>query len=147
MSRRVWGEPGVTYFKPANVRMMGLEQVILAVEEFETIRLMDYEGLKQVDAAKEMHVSQPTFQRVYGAARKKIADAVVNGKAIRIEGGNYNIAKRGGLMRGRGRMGGYAAGPSGECVCTKCGHKVLHQIGTPCYQMKCPKCGAAMTRN
>jgi len=49
--------------------------------------------------------------------------------------------------RGPGRMGGTkAAGPSGSCVCPSCGHKVKHQVGTPCYDIKCPKCGAAMTR-
>lgn len=48
--------------------------------------------------------------------------------------------------RGRGRMGGFAAGPSGNCVCLSCGHKVPHQRGMPCYQQKCPKCGNRMTR-
>ncbi|UZE94087.1 MAG: hypothetical protein IB618_00730 [Candidatus Pacearchaeota archaeon] len=47
---------------------------------------------------------------------------------------------------GRGRMGGFAAGPGGECVCPKCGYRMSHQIGIPCYQQKCPKCGSAMTR-
>jgi hypothetical protein len=49
---------------------------------------------------------------------------------------------------GRGRMGGNrpGAGPSGECVCPKCGAKVAHQRGVPCYDIKCPKCGAKMTR-
>jgi hypothetical protein len=49
---------------------------------------------------------------------------------------------------GRGRMGGNrpGAGPSGECVCPKCGAKVAHQRGAPCYDIKCPKCGAKMTR-
>ncbi|MCK4714227.1 MAG: DUF134 domain-containing protein [Candidatus Aenigmarchaeota archaeon] len=146
MCRRVMCEPGVTYFKPAGVRMSGMPDSVLTVDEFESIRLMDNEGLKQIEAAKKMKVSQPTFQRLYESARKKIADALVNGKAIRIEGGNYRLARRGGFMQGRGRMGGSAAGPSGECVCTKCGHKVPHQTGVPCYQMKCPECGAPMTR-
>lgn len=47
---------------------------------------------------------------------------------------------------GRGRMGGFAAGPGGQCVCPSCGHKVAHQAGVPCTDRKCPKCGAAMTR-
>jgi len=50
-------------------------------------------------------------------------------------------------MKGLGRMGGpFAAGPNGNCVCPKCGYKKQHQIGVPCYQMKCPKCGSQMTR-
>jgi hypothetical protein len=53
-----------------------------------------------------------------------------------------------GSGKGRGRMGGNrpGAGPSGECVCPKCGTKVAHQRGVPCYDIKCPKCGAKMTR-
>ena len=47
---------------------------------------------------------------------------------------------------GRGRMGGFSAGPVGKCVCPACGTMVEHQIGVPCYDMKCPKCGAVMTR-
>lgn len=47
---------------------------------------------------------------------------------------------------GRGRMGGFGAGPGGNCVCPKCGKKVAHPRGTPCYQMKCPSCGTPMTR-
>ena len=48
---------------------------------------------------------------------------------------------------GRGRGGGIAAGPGGQCVCPNCGERVSHQLGTPCYEMTCPKCGTAMTRN
>jgi len=53
----------------------------------------------------------------------------------------------GGRGGGRGRMGGpRSAGPGGSCVCPQCGHKVPHKVGTPCYQMECPKCGTRMTR-
>jgi hypothetical protein len=49
--------------------------------------------------------------------------------------------------RGPGRGGGpFAAGPGGECVCSKCGHRIPHTVGVPCYQEKCPKCGTQMTR-
>lgn len=47
---------------------------------------------------------------------------------------------------GRGRMGGFGAGPQGECVCPKCDQKAPHQIGIPCYEQTCPKCGEKMTR-
>ena len=47
---------------------------------------------------------------------------------------------------GRGRRGGFAAGPGGDCICPNCGERVSHQLGTPCFEQKCPKCGAAMTR-
>ena len=144
--RRVWDEPNVTYFKPAGVMMKQLEQVILSVDEFEAVRLKDFQEIEQIEAAKKMKISQSTFQRLLLSARKKIADAIVNGKAIKIEGGNYKIARKGGFMQGRGRMRGFAAGPIGECVCIKCKHKLPHERGTPCYQIKCPKCGAQMTR-
>ena len=103
--RRVWAEPSVTYFKPAGVRMVGLEQVIVTVDELEAIRLKDYEGLDQTKAAENMKISQPTFQRLLLSARKKIADALVNGKAIRIEGGHYRMAgpMRPGFGRNVGR--------------------------------------------
>jgi len=51
-----------------------------------------------------------------------------------------------GKGRGGGRGGRFAAGPGGNCVCTNCGAKEPHQLGTPCYEQYCPKCGAAMTR-
>lgn len=89
--RRVQFEPNVTYFKPARVPMRELEEVILTVEEFESIRLKDLEGLDQIKSAKKMKISQPTFFRLLNSARSKIADSIVNGKAIRIEGGNYRL--------------------------------------------------------
>ena len=145
--RKVCFEPNVTYFKPAGVRMIDLEESILTVDEFEAVRLKDLGGLDENTAAKKMNISQPTFNRLIASARKKIADAIVNGKAIKIEGGVYKMVGFGRGRGGRGRMGGqFAAGPGGTCVCPKCKHKVPHQVGVPCYQMKCPKCGTLMVR-
>jgi predicted DNA-binding protein (UPF0251 family) len=73
--------------------MRELEEVILSVEEFEAVRLKDLEGLEQEQCAKKMNISQPTFHRLVLSARKKIADAIVNGKAIKIEGGNFKYSK------------------------------------------------------
>ena len=92
--RRVYFVPGVTYFKPAGIPLRVLSEVCLTVEEAEAIRLKDSEGLQQEQGAEKMNVSRPTFQRVLGAARKKIADALLNGKAIRIEGGSFEMAFR-----------------------------------------------------
>lgn len=137
----------MTYFKPAGVKMIDLEEAILTVDEFESVRLKDLGGLDEVTAAKKMNISQPTFNRLVSSARKKIADAIVNGKAIKIEGGVYKMVRLGGGRGGRGRMGGpLAAGPGGTCICPKCKHEVPHQVGIPCYQMKCPKCGTLMAR-
>lgn len=92
--RRVAFAPEVTYFKPAGIPLRVLQEVCLSVEEAEAIRLKDLEGLEQEDCARKMNVSRPTFQRVIGAARQKMADALLNGKAIRIEGGNFELALR-----------------------------------------------------
>lgn len=77
-------------FKPFGIPMRNLESVGLFYEEFEALRLADYENLTQKDAAKKMNISRPTFTRLYEKARKKIAEAFVEGKAIIINGGNYN---------------------------------------------------------
>ena len=104
--RRVFSEPSVSFFKPAGAPLRGLPEIILTVDELETIRLKDHEGLDQTKSAESMNISQPTFQRIYNSARKKIADVIVNGKAIRIEGGNYRVEKCAfsrGCGRGMGR--------------------------------------------
>ena len=95
--------------------------------------------MSQEKAADKLEISQPTFNRLLGSARHKVSDAIITGKAIRIEGGDYMIG-------GRGRMSGKALGPGGDCICTKCETKAPHPRGIPCYEMNCPKCGAKMTR-
>lgn len=90
--RRVAFMPGITYFKPAGIPMRDLDEVCLSVEELEAIRLKDLEGLEQEQAAGRMNISRPTFQRVLYSARQKIAEALLKGKAIRIEGGNFQLS-------------------------------------------------------
>ena len=92
--KMVYAEPGVTYFKPRAIPLMDLKEVELTVGEFEAIRLSDLEGLKQVETAKKMGISQPTLNRLLSSAHKKIAEALVKGKAIKIYGGNYSIKKK-----------------------------------------------------
>ena len=89
-SRKILHPPIMEGFKPFGVPMTELEPVILLYEEYEAIRLTDYEGLIQVAAADEMNVSRPTFTRIYEKARQSIAKAFVEGKAIFIEGGDYH---------------------------------------------------------
>lgn len=91
LCRRVQFNPNVTYFKPRGIPLRELEEVILHVDEYEAVRLKDLEGLEQEECAKKMNISQPTFHRLVLSARKKIADAIVNGKAIKIEGGNFRV--------------------------------------------------------
>jgi len=90
--RRVNFIPPITYFKPAGVPLTALQEVCLSVEEAEAIRLKDLEGLEQEKCAERMSVSRSTFARVLASARQKMADALLNGKAIRIEGGNFEMA-------------------------------------------------------
>ncbi|MBW2988628.1 DUF134 domain-containing protein, partial [Candidatus Woesearchaeota archaeon] len=123
--------PKINYFKPAGIRMPDLEEVNLRVEEFEALRLKDLLGLEQEAAAKKMNISQPTFHRLVTEARKKVADAIVHGKAIRIEGGDFKMIRRG---RGFG-----FGGPPSQCVCPNCGYKEQKVRGVPCVSKKCPK--------
>ena len=89
----VRAEPGVTYFKPRAVPLTELEEVVISVTEFEALRLADFKQLGQSACAKRMGVSQPTFNRTLKSAHLKMADAVINGKAIKIEGGTYKVKK------------------------------------------------------
>jgi predicted DNA-binding protein (UPF0251 family) len=94
--RRRWvgHEPGVTFFKPRGVPMNQLEEITISIEEYEALKLADLQGKSQKDSAERMGVSQPTFNRLLSAARKKISNAIVNGKAIKIEGGHYVITSQ-----------------------------------------------------
>ena len=91
--RLVGSMPQATYFKPAGVKMRQLTEVILNIEEFEAIRLKDFKGLSQEESAKKMGISQPTFHRLVLMARKKAADSIINGKALKIEGGCFICKK------------------------------------------------------
>jgi hypothetical protein len=81
-------------FKPLCKPLSQAEEIYLSLDEFEAIRLACLEGLKQVDAAKKMKISRPTFSRIITSAHKKIADGLVNIKVIRIEGGCCKIINR-----------------------------------------------------
>ena len=86
--------PGERCFKPLCKPLNKLETVFLTLDEFEAVRLACLEGLKQVDAAKRLKISRPTFSRILTSAQNKIADGLVNIKAIRIEGGCCKIKRR-----------------------------------------------------
>jgi predicted DNA-binding protein (UPF0251 family) len=87
--RRIQMPPVMEGFKPFGIPMRELESVYLLYEEYEALRLADYEDLTQEEAAKRMNISRPTFTRLYDKARKCIAKAFVEGKAIIIQGGTY----------------------------------------------------------
>lgn len=77
--------PNVYFFKPQGIPLRMLEEVSLLPDELEAIKLHDVDGLEQIDAAKKMNISQPTFGRILDSAYKKISEAIIKGKAIRIE--------------------------------------------------------------
>jgi len=82
--RRVLFDPNVVYFKPRAVPLSMLEEVDLNADELEALRLCDLKDLEQKEAAKKMKISQSTLQRILTSARKKVSEALVEGKAIKI---------------------------------------------------------------
>ncbi len=113
--RRVGFTPGVVFYKPAGVPLRDLEIVVVPLDEFEAVRLADLEALYQEDGAERMKISRPTFARLVESGRRKIADALANGKAIRLEGGPVmeetdSPCPGGGSGRGFGGGGGCGRG-------------------------------------
>ena len=84
-NRRICCDPTTTYFKPRGVPMFQLSESILEHDELEALRLADFEKLNHEDGAVEMKISRATFGRILEKARYKMADAILNGKAIKIE--------------------------------------------------------------
>lgn len=83
--RHVRGTSDKNYFKPRGIPASDLEEISLPLDEFEAVRLADFEGLYHMEAAAHMNISRQTFGRIVASARRKIADALINGKALRIE--------------------------------------------------------------
>ncbi|MBR1812517.1 MAG: DUF134 domain-containing protein [Lachnospiraceae bacterium] len=98
-SRRICREPQVSSFAPQGVKEQ--EQVILTVDEYETIRLVDYEGWTHEQCAAHMDVSRATVTEIYEAARHKLADMLVNGKHLSISGGAYRLCSGAGEKCGK----------------------------------------------
>jgi predicted DNA-binding protein (UPF0251 family) len=123
IERAVGGVPRVTLFKPAGVPGRDLEQLPLAVDELEAIRLVDLEGFSHEQAAGAMGVSRQTVGRVLERGRAKVAEALVAGKAILIGGGQYRVEPR-------------------RLCCTSCGATWAGDSdSTPLPA--CPSCGSA----
>ena len=89
--RRIKNIPYVRFFKPAGIPGRELEEVLLSLEEVEALRLKDVEGLNQTESAEKMNVSRTTFQRILTKAHQKVAKALLEGKALRFEGGDYEL--------------------------------------------------------
>ena len=118
--RRVAGPPRCGLFKPAGVSCKGLDQIVLTLDELEALRLADLQGLYQEQAAGQMSVSRQTFGRIIESAHRKIADVLVNGKTLKIEGGQVQV------------------GDAKPFVCQTCGKTANERkVGTCCS--RCPK--------
>ena len=85
--RKIRCAPDITYYKPKGIPASLLEEVRLTLDEFEAIKLADFDGLYQEQAAARMNISRQTFGRIISSAHKKIADGLIHGKALKIEGG------------------------------------------------------------
>jgi uncharacterized protein len=103
--RLIAQEPNIDYFKPRGIPLVELEEVNLTLDEFEALRLADLNGLYQEEACQDMKVSRATFGNILNNAHRKIAEAIINGKAIRIEGGVYNMRTRNRFRQRAGRQG------------------------------------------
>lgn len=91
--RRVCSLPETNLFGPLTGPHSRRERILMTVEEYETIRLMDLEGLMQEECARRMNVARTTVQRIYVEARRKVATALVNGMVLQIEGGNFQLCQ------------------------------------------------------
>jgi predicted DNA-binding protein (UPF0251 family) len=121
--RRIGCKPDRVYFKPVGVPLTSLEEVVLGLDEFEALRLADLEGMYQEEAAGKMNVSRPTFARIVESARRKVAEVLVKGKALKIEGGNVMMTA------------------ARKFRCSDCGHAwdIPHGTGRPA---ECPQCNS-----
>lgn len=127
---RVSGEPRCRKFKPSGIPSKELDELPLAIEELEALRLGDMEGLYHETAAKMMGVSRATFGRILQEARGKVATALVSGMALTIEGGNYEMTEdTQHKCCGRGRKNREDAAQGQGCGCGGKGHGHQHHGG------------------
>ncbi|HDR04475.1 MAG TPA: DUF134 domain-containing protein [Candidatus Marinimicrobia bacterium] len=124
---RLIKEPPVfTEFKPTGILGRLIESIVLSLDEYEALRLSDFAGFSQEEAAEEMAISRPTFTRLIESARKKAAEMIIQGKRLIIEGGNIHF--RHNLIR-----------------CQSCGH--MFNINIEVSINTCPTCGSANLLN
>jgi len=131
--RKVAYNPHVSYFKPRGIPMLDLEEVKLTVDEREAMRLSDLLGLSHEEAGRRMGVSRATFGRILQKGRRVVADALINGKAINVEGGNYRVVGGRRIFsceqcrhQWEEKLG---SGPPAECP--NCGFERMHRVPEP----------------
>jgi len=114
--RWVETEPGVTFFKPRGIPLRSLEQMVITVDELEAMRLADFLEMTQEEVAQKMQVSRPTVTRMLARAHRAVAEALVTGKAICIEGGDYRLGQQCGSCGQGAALGSGEARPDcGTC--------------------------------
>jgi predicted DNA-binding protein (UPF0251 family) len=175
--RKLVEPPKIKGFKPYGPEINTLsEPVFLLFEEYEALKLCDYDQMNHHQASAVMNVSRPTFTRIYASARQKMATAFVEGRTISIEGGkvyfdsswylcescrcHFNNPDATNTIECCPLCGSDKIRPAQEeldvcqsnnaefdqCVCPKCGYEKQHQFGNPCAQEPCPNCNALMRR-
>ncbi|MGM5482298.1 MAG: DUF134 domain-containing protein, partial [Nanobdellota archaeon] len=117
--RRISSNPCFYFFKPAGVGLKSISEKILTIDEYEALRLKDYNGLGQNECSQKMEISQPTFHRLLLQARQKVADCLVNGKAIKIEKSQSEDFH----------------------TCTECSRQIYKSKSRKYPIKKCPECG------
>ena len=120
--RSVYHPPVFDRFKPTGVRSRNLEEIALTLDELEAIRLADYQGLDHNESAGEMGISRSTFSRLVEKARHKVSEFLIEGKQLRIDGGEIHFERN--LIR-----------------CGDCGHLLNSALGSK--TKRCPDCGSS----
>ena len=121
--RLVAFNPKISYFKPRGIPLVDLSEVCITVDEREALRLADLDGLSHEESGQCMGVSRATFGRILHQARQTVADALINGKAIKIDGGNYKMVEE-----------------QRRFSCRKCQNKWNEPLATG-RPVACPACG------
>ena len=144
ISRFVQGTPAVKGFRPFG-RLMGQRQkVLLSLDEYEAIRLLDHEDLTQEEAARRMQVSRPTLTRIYDRARKKFASALIEGRVLLIEGGDITQSRHAWLCEDCGAQS--ETGGESAPNCPECQSPRMLSLDE-CPQRQCGTCGKCRHRD
>lgn len=120
-NRNVFVPPSFNNFKPAGVRIAEMQQILLTLDEYEALRLADYDGLEHIEAAEKMNISRPTFSRLIAKARQKMAEFIIEGKNLQIEGGAIHFSEN-------------------MIACIDCGSRYKASFSRRNYT--CPECGS-----
>ena len=175
--RKILNPPSIKGFKPygGDAEKKSTELINLLFEEYEALRLIDYDRLNHHQASVMMNVSRPTFTRIYAAALQKIAFAFVEGRQMSIEGGKVyfdsdwhqcnscnsyfshpykHLPIDECPLCGSAAISDFDLAPDGDllqeeadqCICIHCQYQQPHQSGRPCKKEVCPQCGDYMTR-